>query len=200
MDRLRLASNHVQYWISLSHFLFVWLQWHFSNTVTISDMHHANFVMHLSGEREEGLGMAVFNQECEWFIEKSLRHTRFTSNCCVFKNNHDFTKIVKTSHKKVSKSWQPTTKHQLYRRHALQAPYLRPASGKGPNSWLPHYWPTDSTNRLSNLQCTLSMFYKGQSIWDGRQKFGKNKGQDLALSHILRDEKAPFPLINSKGR
>ena len=43
-----------------------------------------------------------------------------------------------------------------------------------------------------NLKCTLNILYKGQSIWDGRQNFEKIKGQDLALSYILRDKKAPF--------
>ena len=32
---------------------------------------------------------------------------------------------------------------------------------------------------------TLIMFYKGQSIWDGRQDFGKNKRQSLAFSNCL---------------
>ena len=31
------------------------------------------------------------------------------------------------------------------------------------------------------------MFDKGQSLWDSRQNFEKNKGQDLALSHNVRD-------------
>ena len=39
----------------------------------------------------------------------------------------------------------------------------------------------------TQMSLTLSMFYKGQSIWDGRQNLEKNKGQDLALSHIARD-------------
>ena len=34
---------------------------------------------------------------------------------------------------------------------------------------------------------TLIMFYKGQSIWDGRQNFEKNKGQDLAFSLMAKD-------------
>ena len=36
---------------------------------------------------------------------------------------------------------------------------------------------------------TLSMLYKGQSIWDGRQNFGKNEGQSLAFSNGARDKK-----------
>ena len=47
---------------------------------------------------------------------------------------------------------------------------------------------------------TLIMFYKGQSIWDGRQKFEKNKGQNLALSHIARDIFSRWKLGHSKGQ
>ena len=47
---------------------------------------------------------------------------------------------------------------------------------------------------------TLSMFYKGQSIWDGRQNFEKNKGQDLALSHIARDIFSRWKLVRGKIR
>ena len=47
---------------------------------------------------------------------------------------------------------------------------------------------------------TLSMFYKGQSIWDSRQNFEKNKGQDLALSHIARDIFSRWRLGHDKGR
>ena len=32
---------------------------------------------------------------------------------------------------------------------------------------------------------SLIMFYKGQSIWDGRRDFGKNKGQSLAFLNCL---------------
>ena len=50
------------------------------------------------------------------------------------------------------------------------------------------------------LSSTLSMFYKGQSIWDGRQNFEKNKGQDLALSHIARDVFGKWKFGHGKGR
>ena len=49
---------------------------------------------------------------------------------------------------------------------------------------------------------TLSMFYnsyKGQSIWDGRQNFKKNKGQDLALFPIARDIFSRWMLGHDKG-
>ena len=48
------------------------------------------------------------------------------------------------------------------------------------------------TSPRGTMEITLSILYKGQSIWDGRQNFEKMKGQDLALSYILRDKKAPF--------
>ena len=35
--------------------------------------------------------------------------------------------------------------------------------------------------RQAAVATTLIMFYKGQSIWDGRRDFGKNKGQSLAF-------------------
>ena len=35
---------------------------------------------------------------------------------------------------------------------------------------------------------TLFMLYKGQSIWDARQYFGKNKGQSIAFSNGARDK------------
>ena len=47
------------------------------------------------------------------------------------------------------------------------------------------WWESSEFVRINSY--TLLMFYKGQSIWDGRQIFEKNKGQGLALSHILRD-------------
>ena len=44
------------------------------------------------------------------------------------------------------------------------------------------------------------MFYKGQSTWDGRQNCEKNKGQDLALSHIARDIFSRWMRGHDKGR
>ena len=53
---------------------------------------------------------------------------------------------------------------------------------------------------MKDIYYTLSMFYKGQSIWDGRQNFEKNKGQDLALSHIARDVFGKWKFGHGKGR